>query len=210
MQTSLRRSLPIAAWFATSFALAPHDTRHAPHATPPAPHATHPPSLECWIRGNASDLQARPSPLDSTSVALDAGTVKVCYGRPSRRGREVLGQLLPYGTPWRLGANEATTIYVPFAARIAGTNVAPGWYSLYAIPDEKQWRVVVNSDVQRWGVPIDDEVRTKDAGAAVLPVEQLANPVEMLTITLRRRSNRTASMDVEWENARVRIPVEQR
>ena len=164
----------------------------------------------CWVQGDASGVGRRPSPLDSTSVTLDGGTIKVCYGRPSARGRKIVGSLVPFGAPWRLGANEATTIYVPFAARIAGTRVSPGWYSLYVIPAAAQWRVVVNSEAQRWGVPINDEVRAKDVGTGVVPAERVPSPVEKLAITLRRTSNTAATMDVEWENTRVRIPVEKR
>jgi len=164
----------------------------------------------CWIQGDASSVGRRQSPLDSTSVALDGGAIKVCYGRPSARSREVMGQLVPYGAPWRLGANEATSIHVPFAARIAGTDVAPGWYSLYVIPDAKQWQIVVNREAQRWGVPINDEVRTKDVGSGVVAVERLDRPVETLTITLQRRSGTAATMDVEWENTRIAVPIEKR
>ncbi|HEY2852831.1 MAG TPA: DUF2911 domain-containing protein [Gemmatimonadaceae bacterium] len=164
----------------------------------------------CWIRGSASEAKTRPSPLDSATVALDGGTIKVCYSRPSRHGRPIMGQLVPYGTPWRLGANEATTIYLPFAARIAGTNVAAGWYSLYVIPEAKEWRVVVNGEAQRWGTPIDDTVRTKDVGSGVVPAARVDKPVETLTITLRRTSNRAATMNVEWESTRLAIPVERR
>jgi hypothetical protein len=164
----------------------------------------------CWVQGDASGVGRRPSPLDSTSVALDGGTLKVCYGRPSRRGRPVMGQLVSYGVPWRLGANEATTIHVPFAARIAGTNVTPGWYSLYVILGEKQWSIVVNREAQRWGVPINDEVRAKDVGSGNVAVERLDKPVETLTITLQRKSNSAATMDVQWENARVLVPIERR
>jgi DUF2911 family protein len=164
----------------------------------------------CWIRGSASDAKERPSPIDSTSVALDGGTIKVCYSRPSRHGRAIMGQLVPYGAAWRLGANEATTVHVPFAARIAGVNVAPGWYSLYAVPEANRWRIVVNADARRWGTPIDADVSAKDVGAGVVPVERIEKPVETLTITLRRTSNTAATMDVEWENTRVRIPVERR
>ena len=164
----------------------------------------------CWIRGSASEAKTRPSPLDSASVALDGGPIKVCYSRPSRHSRTVMGELVPYGTPWRLGANEATSIHVPFPARIAGADIAPGWYSLYVVPERKQWRVVVNGEAQRWGTPIDDAVRTKDIGSGVVPAERLDKPVETLTISLRRKSNTAASMDVEWENTRVRIPVERR
>ena len=164
----------------------------------------------CWIRGNATDATRRPSPLDSSSVALEGGTIKICYGRPGRHQRVIMGQLVPYGSAWRLGANEATSIQVPFPARIGGIEVAPGSYSLYAIPEATQWRVVVNRDVQRWGVPINDEVRAQDVGSTVVPVEHLDKPVETLTITLNRRSSAAATMEVEWENTRVRIPVEKR
>jgi hypothetical protein len=164
----------------------------------------------CWIQGDASGVARRPSPLDSTSVALDGGTIKVCYGRPSARGRAVIGALVPYGEPWRLGANEATAIHVPFRARIAGTDVQPGWYSLYVVPEAKQWRVLLNRTAQRWGVPINSLVREKDVGSGVVPVEHLDKPVETLTITLSRQSSSSATMDVAWENTRVRIPVDRR
>jgi len=164
----------------------------------------------CWIRGTASEASRRPSPLDSSSVALAGGTIKVCYGRPGRHGRVVMGQLVPYGEAWRLGANEATSIRVSFPARIGGMDVEPGSYSLYAIPDATKWRIVVNSEVQRWGVPINDEVRTRDLGSVVVPAEHLDKPVDMLTITLRKQSSSAATMEVEWENTRVRIPIERR
>src|ERR1051326_4913166 len=109
----------------------------------------------CWIRGSASDAKERPSPIDSPSVALDGETIKVCYSRPSRHGRAIMGQLVPYGAAWRLGANEATTVHVPFAARIAGVNVAPGWYSLYAVPEANRWRIVVNVAGRRGGTRMD-------------------------------------------------------
>ena len=164
----------------------------------------------CWVRGTIGDAARRPSSLDSSSVALDGGTIKVCYSRPSRRGRTVMGELVPYGAPWRLGAHEATAIYVPFKARIAGADVAPGWYSLYAVPEAKQWRIVVNREAQRWGVPIDDEVRAQDVGSTVVPAERIDKPVEKLTMTLNKQSNSAATLDVEWENTRLRVPVERR
>ena len=63
---------------------------------------------------------------------------------------------------------------------------------------------------QRWGVPINSLVREKDVGSGVVPVEHLDKPVETLTITLSRQSSNSATMDVEWENTRVRIPVDRR
>ncbi len=181
---------------------------HAVDPTPAGPRAQS--QDACWIRGEPTDLELRASAHDSVSLALDGGTVKVCYGRPRRLDRPIMGRLVPYGAPWRMGADEATTIHVSFAARIAGVDVGPGWYSLYAIPEEAQWRVVVNGDARRWGIPFSDSVRAKDIGSGIVPAERLPDSVEILTITLHPTSTSSATLDVEWADTRVRIPVERR
>lgn len=166
----------------------------------------------CPLRGGAQALAARParlSPPDSSAVALGGHTVKLCYGRPSARGRRVMGALVPYGEPWRLGANEATTIHLPFAAEIGGVRVGPGTYTLYAIPGETEWRVVVNRAIDRWGIPIDDAVRRQDVGAATVPVERLAQPVETLTLRFEPPQGRRTALVIEWERTRVRVPIVQ-
>src|SRR5256712_13944927 len=119
----------------------------------------------CWIRGPADNLAERSSPLDSIAVQIRGGTMKLCYSRPSARGRKVMGGLVPFDQPWRLGANEATSIQIPFAAEIAGVRVEPGTYTLYAIPGASKWQIVVNRGVQRWGIPIDAAGRKAASGA---------------------------------------------
>src|SRR5258708_20601557 len=101
----------------------------------------------CWIRGPADKLAERPSPLDSISVQLGGGTIKLCYSRPSARGRKVMGELVPLDQPWRLGANEATTIHLPFAAQLARVRVGPGTYTLYALPGAQHRHIVGNRAV---------------------------------------------------------------
>ncbi len=162
----------------------------------------------CWFRAKPGELAQRKSAHDSASVALDGGTVKVCYGRPHVNGREIMGKLVPYGEPWRMGADEATALYVPFRARIAGVKVEPGWYSIYVIPTAKEWQVVVNSNAQRWGVDIDAKVRAKDVGTGTAPAEHLASPAEILTISLAKDSPSKATMDVAWADTHVRVPIE--
>ena len=161
----------------------------------------------CWIRGPADKLAERPSSLDSISVQIGGGTIKLCYSRPSARGRKVMGELVPFDQPWRLGANEATTIHVPSAAEIAGVRVEPGTYTLYVIPGASKWQVVVNRGVQRWGVPIDKDVRAKDVGSGTVTAESLSSPVETLTLTFEPAAGNTTELVVEWEKTRVRIPI---
>ncbi len=164
-----------------------------------------PPS--CWIRGPADKLSERPSPLDSTAIQLGGGTMKLCYGRPSARGRKVMGELVPFDQPWRLGANEATSIHIPFAAEIAGVRVEPGTYTLYVIPAAAKWQIVVNRGVQRWGVPINKDVRAADVGAGTVTTESLGAPVETLTLKFAPAAGNATELVVEWEKTRVRIPI---
>jgi len=161
----------------------------------------------CWIRGEPARLAQRASPLDSIETRMGDGVVKVCYSRPAARGREVMGGLVPWGEPWRLGANEAAAIHVPFAAEIAGVRVEPGTYSLYAIPTDTTWQIVVNRSAQRWGIPINPQVRAQDVGSGAARVETLAAPVEALTLRFGPVVGSATELIVEWERTRVRIPL---
>jgi Protein of unknown function (DUF2911) len=165
------------------------------------------PTAACWIRGPADRLAQRPSPLDSIAVQVGDATIKLCYGRPSARGRKVMGGVVPFDQPWRLGANEATSVQVPFAAEIAGVRVEPGTYSLYAIPGAAKWQIVVNRGVERWGIPIDAAVRKADVGAGTTATESLPAPVETLTLKFAPATGGGTELVVEWETTRVRIPI---
>jgi hypothetical protein len=161
----------------------------------------------CWIRGTAEPAAQRSSPLDSTSAEVGRAAVKVCYSRPSVRGRKIMGGLVPFDQPWRLGANEATSLTVPFAADIAGVKVAAGTYSLYVVPGASVWTIVVNRDVQRWGIPLNDAVRAHDVGAGRVTPETLAAPVETFTLRFTPAVGDATELIVEWERTRVRIPI---
>lgn len=161
----------------------------------------------CWVRGERADLELRASPYDSTVVALEEGTVKVCYSRPRKLGRPIMGGVVSYDEPWRFGANEATVIHVPTAATIAGVPVAAGWYSLMAVPGEREWRIVVNESVERWGVPINEQVRQADVGSGVVPVSEAVGVVELLTMELVPSGPSSADLVVAWDRTRVRVPV---
>ncbi|MFW6193251.1 MAG: DUF2911 domain-containing protein [Gemmatimonadota bacterium] len=165
------------------------------------------PADGCWIRGDPADLELRISRLDSASVELGGETVKVCYSRPRKLDRPIMGRLVPFGEPWRLGANEATVIHLPFAASVADVPVEAGSYSLYAFPDRESWRIVVNEETRRWGIPIDEEVRERDVGSGTVPAERIEETVETMTVRLERVSETRARMRVEWERTGVTVPI---
>ena len=161
----------------------------------------------CWVQGERADLELRASPFDSATVRLEAGELKVCFSRPRTLGRPIMGRVVPFGRPWRMGADEATSILLPTRARVAGLDLEPGWYSLYAVPGEREWRIVINADVRRWGTPIDESVRARDIGSVVVVAEAGPQVQELLSMKLRRTGQNAAELVVHWERTIVRVPV---
>jgi hypothetical protein len=159
---------------------------------------------------NDVPVKGRQSPLDSLSFTVANQRVKVCYGRPSARGRTMIGgQGAPYGKLWRTGANEPTVIFTPVALEIAGVSVQPGKYSLYTVPGETEWEVIVNTSTSQWGheSSYTDEVRAKEVGRGKVPAEKLTAPVETFTITAEPASGDVQRLVLAWEKTRVAIPV---
>jgi hypothetical protein len=140
-------------------------------------------------------------------ASLGGATVKVCYGRPSARGRTIMGGVVPFDAPWRLGANEAATLQVPVAVRFGTVSLKPGIYSLYAIPGRKTWQIVVNDSAARWGIPINAPVRKHDVGAVTVTPEATDAFVETMTIRLDPAPDGTLTFVFEWEKTRARVTI---
>lgn len=162
----------------------------------------------CSFRSPASELDERASPPDSSSVELGGGVVKVCYGSPKVRGREIFGGLVPYGSPWRLGANEPTTLHTTTALSVGGVEVEPGSYALYAVPGMEEWEIVVNGATDRWGIPINDDVKEQDIGTVTVSPEMLEESVESMTIQLEPADEGSATMAISWARTRVEIALD--
>ena len=83
--------------------------------------------ISCWLASaTMEEALGRPSPLGYTDIDLGGHVAKICYGRPSAKDRAVEGGLIPFGEPWRLGADEATAIHLPFPAIVGGIELAAG------------------------------------------------------------------------------------
>lgn len=167
-------------------------------------------SPTCDFRGTPDALAERPSPLDSVMVRLGGTEAKLCYGRPSASGRAMIGGEHPFGTPWEMGANEPTTLHLPFPAQVGSVNLAPGSYSLYAIPGEAEWTIVVNGNPDRWGVPLNAEVRAADVGSFTVVPQSGAPYQDRLTFSFRASDDRTGSLVYAWEDLTLAIPVARR
>ena len=162
----------------------------------------------CYLaRGTMEEAAQRPSPLTATAVILGGQAGKLCYGSPSANNRTVMGELVPFGEPWRMGANEATALHLPFPAVVGDIHLAPGSYSLYAVPRMQEWEIVVNRSAERWGVPINPGVREADAGSFTVPAQSLDDMVERLTFRWEAQDENSGRLVMEWERTRIEIPV---
>ena len=165
---------------------------------------------ECFASG---DLEGRLSALESASASFGDVMVKVCYGAPQRRDpnnpevtREIMGALVPFDAPWRMGANEATAIYLSAAASVGGVALDAGAYSLYATPAMGDWTIHINSVNERWGIPIGPDVTANDVGTFTVTPGMLGEAVDVLRFSFADADGGT-DLVMEWEQTSISIPI---
>ncbi len=139
---------------------------------------------------------------------LTGGPVaRIIYSRPHRKGRSIFGadstNLCPYGKPWRLGANEATEIEFFKPVLISGKNVEAGRYIIYCIPYEDKWEVVLNKNLDSWGLGIDI---SKDVLKLEVPVQKQEPSIEDFTM-LFMDTVEGADLLMSWDNVKVILPL---
>ena len=155
-------------------------------------------------------VAGRQSPLDSLTFTAGGQTVKLCYGRPSARGRTMIGgEAVPFGKLWRTGANEPTVIFTPVALDIAGVKVGPGKYSIYSVPNEKEWVIIVNRSTSQWGheSTYTKEVEAQEVGRGKAPAQKLSKPVDTFTIVPHPAPGEVQHLYLDWESTRVVVSV---
>ena len=188
----------------------------APEAEPPEPveletEEVAAAPLECSPMVDMMPLEGRVSPYDSTRFTVNDHEGLVCYGRPSARGRTMIGgEHVPYGELWRTGANEPTILHLAFPAAVAGIEVDPGSYSLYTIPGPEEWTVILNRSITQWGSEgaYTGEIEAQEVARATVPAGRLDEHVETFTITAEPVGPGASKLILEWESYRIEVPVE--
>lgn len=142
--------------------------------------------------------------LKTSGKATGAPLARVIYSRPHRQDRTVFGTLVPYGQPWRLGANEATEIEFFAPAVIQQKPVARGRYILYCIPEKDQWTIVFNANLYTWGLNTDS---TKDVTHFTIPVATTAHITEHFTMAFVPAPQGT-ELVIAWEGSEARLPIQ--
>jgi hypothetical protein len=142
--------------------------------------------------------QNRKSPHET----VKSENVEVTYGRPYKKGREIFGGLEKYGKVWRTGADEATQITFTKDATFGGKPVKAGTYTLFTIPEQNEWTVILNSQLGQWGAYEYDKHKDKDVLQVKVPATKLDKPVEQLTIRFAG-----SNLIIEWDTTQVAVPL---
>ena len=153
----------------------------------------------------SSTMAQRPSAADSATGKVGAAMVKINYSSPSVKGRKIWGDLVPYDKAWRLGANEATVFQTDKPIKVEGKDLPAGKYTLFAIPGEKEWQIIFNSQVGQWGIKRSGEANY-DPANNVLTVN--VKPKKSATMNERLVYDVNGKgVDIKWENLEVPIAI---
>jgi len=144
---------------------------------------------------------AQPTHPNSPHDTLSVKNVKVTYGRPYKKGRDIFGGLEPYGKVYRVGADEATTITFAKDGTFGGKPVKAGTYTLFAIPTEAKWTIILNGQLKQWGAFDYEKYKDKDVLHVDVPVKKLSAPIEQLTITAP-----ASELIIAWDKTQVAVP----
>ena len=151
----------------------------------------------------------RVSPASEVEQMVGLTEIEIEYSRPSMRGREVFGNLVPFGKVWRTGADNSTKISFDTDVIISGKTIQSGTYSIFSIPNKESWEIIFYSDVELWGVPRDWS-ENKIVFSSMFDVKKLkkSNTVETFTISFNDLTNNDVIMSISWENTSVDIKIE--
>ena len=136
----------------------------------------------------------------------DKAAIRVTYSRPQANGREVLGDLVPYGDVWRTGANEAAEIKFYQDVTIDGKKLAAGAYSLFTIPEKDAWTIIFNKDLDYWGAYSYNQ--KEDVLRVSAPAKPLDEPLEAFSIQFEPGEGNNAIMHLGWGDEVASLPIQ--
>ncbi len=147
----------------------------------------------------------RPSPNATLTQSVGLTDITIKYSRPGKKGRTILGGLVPYDQVWRTGANEATTISFSDDVTIEGQKLAKGTYALFTIPGRETWQIVFNKQGEQWGAFNYDAAQD----ALKVTVKQETSPFfEWMSFDVDEMTTDTAKVELQWDTWSVGFTVD--
>lgn len=147
------------------------------------------------------------SPMDAIMIRAqdNSSLVRIIYSRPYKRNRKIFGELVQLDSLWRTGANEATEIKFYQDVLFNGNEVKKGTYSLFSIPHENDWTLIINKVEKSWG--LDSYVEENDVLRTKVPSMLTASPVEQFSISVRR-NGQGYNLLLGWDDRFVQVPIQ--
>lgn len=145
------------------------------------------------------------SPRQSVEQQFSMSKISLDYGRPAVKGRKVFGELVPFGQVWRAGANSATKITFEQSIDFGGKVVPAGTYGVFVIPQEKEWKIILNKDANQWGAySYDERLNIIDI---TVPTQKLTEAQEVFEIALNPKDENNVDMVFKWDLTKVIVPL---
>ena len=144
------------------------------------------------------------SPADEASITINGSEISISYCRPYKKGRVIFGELVPFNTYWRTGANDATEINFTKGVKFGDQEVAAGKYRFYTIPEKNQWTVVLNSELGEWGY--GEPNYDLDVLRITVPTATTTKEVEQFTISFKLGVEEV-NLVMEWDRTSVSVPI---
>ena len=145
------------------------------------------------------------SPRDSVKINFNGKIITINYGKPSMLGRKIFGEFVPYYKVWRTGAGAATVLTTEADLEVDGAVVPRGAYSLYTLPAEDRWKLIINKQTGQWGTTYTPQL---DLARIDLKIKELKTPVEECTFKLEKNSTGSGTLKIEWENTSLSVPFQ--
>ena len=164
------------------------------------------PLMLCFSIISGQIKTPQPSPTATITQKIGVSNVSVEYSRPGAKGREIFGGLVKYGKIWRTGANKATKITFEEDVIFGGKSVKKGSYSLFTIPGEKKWTVLLNKETELWGSGDYDE--NMQICSFTSNVEKSKDFIETFTIEFGSFNSFDALMSIKWTNIQINIKIQ--
>ena len=145
------------------------------------------------------------SPRQSVEQQFSMSKISLDYGRPAVKGRKVFGELVPFGQVWRAGANSATKITFEQSIDFGGKVVPAGTYGAFVIPQEKEWKIILNKDANQWGAySYDERLNIIDI---TVPTQKLTEAQEVFEIALNPKDENNVDMVFKWDLTKVIVSL---
>lgn len=151
------------------------------------------------------DKSTRPSPPAQAQCNLpDGKTVTIDYSSPRAKGRKIFGDLVPFDKVWRAGANEATTFVTDADLTVGGKAVPAGKYTIFTVPAQSNWTLIINKKTGEWGVPYKYE--SDELARVPMKVAKTSAPVENFTIAFDQK-DKGCTLSLSWENTKASVMI---